>query len=84
MLGLNFDYNNIDLSWDQTPGDLDRLEKIIDLVDFISGMDIQNIFNNTIDSVNHNKECIVSGQFANNCNLVNQKTEKSILDKFVC
>jgi hypothetical protein len=66
------------------PGDLDRLEKIIDLVDFISGMDIQDIFNNTIDSASHNRECIISGQFANNCNLVNQKTEKSIIDKFVC
>jgi len=83
-LGLKFNYNNINTSWDQIPGDLDRLEKILELVDSISSMESQEIFDNTVDSSRHNREYIVSGQFAKNCDMVNQTTEKTILDEFAC
>jgi hypothetical protein len=81
-LGLKFDYGSIDLTWDKNSANLDRLENIIDLVDTICEMNCDEIFNHTVDSTRYNREYIISGQFAKNCVLVNQHTEKTILDTF--
>jgi hypothetical protein len=66
-LGLQFDYG-LDLSFDQDPGNLTRLEKMVDLIKQLSAMSAQDIYQTTLDSTQHNRDCIVSGDFGRACN----------------
>ena len=69
--GLKFDYGKIDLSFDKIPGDIDRFEKIINLIVGLKDMTIQEIYDSTRECTEYNQNIIVSGEFAKNCTKFN-------------
>ena len=81
-LGLTFDYGPIDLSWDQDPGNLSRLCRIVDAVLSLKSYDIAELDLMTRNSSEHNAEHIWSGAFATACRDHNQDQAQTILRKF--
>ena len=81
-LGFRFDYD-FDTSWDDLSGDLDRLEKILDLIKDLLGYTSQQIFEMTVDSSRHNRAHIQNGNFGNICRTHNVSTANEILERFV-
>jgi hypothetical protein len=81
-LGLIFDYGNVDLNWDNDPGNLSRLCDIVRTILSLKEYDISELDHMTKDSSQHNAEQIWSGVFANKCREHNQKCAKIILDQF--
>lgn len=76
-LGLSFDYG-LDLSFDSTTPDFDRITKIYNCLEKILSMDAEQIYSQTKSSTAHNLEHIRSGNFVGECNLVNQQTIEKI------
>lgn len=72
-LGLEFDYGELDLSFDEQPGDLDRLEKIVSLIDSLNNFTADEIFEMTRSSTLHNRQWISSGDFYDLCEKDNQE-----------
>lgn len=70
-LGLNFDYG-FDTSFDLDPGNLTRFEKLCKLIDELSNWSSDDIISATKDATHHNKDYIISGNFAKTCNTHNQ------------
>lgn len=80
-LGFNFKYN-FDLSFDQDPGNLTRLEKIVKLIISLKSMSVQEIFEATQESSLHNQDHILSGEFSKQADLANSLTKNLILQRF--
>jgi hypothetical protein len=72
-LGLRFDYN-LDLSFDQDPGNLTRLIKTVDLINTLSTMTAMDIYEATKDSTEYNHHCVISGEFFGHCENNNIET----------
>jgi hypothetical protein len=66
QLGLQFDYG-LDLSFDQDPGNLTRLEKMVVLIQQLGTMSAQDIYQTTLDSTQHNRDCVINGDFGRAC-----------------
>ena len=77
--GMKFDYG-LDLSFDQDPGNLSRLEKIVDLITLIAEIDAVELYQNARHSSEHNQDIIVSGEFGRKCDAINQKTLQQIIE----
>ena len=78
--GMQFDYG-LDLSFDQDPGNLTRLEKIVKLVNEVASIDKFDLYTQTKSSSQHNQDLILSGEFAKMCELINQTTLKTLINK---
>jgi len=76
--GMQFDYG-IDLSFDQDPGNLTRLEKIVTLIDDIKNIDCKDLYNASMNSSQHNQDCILSGKFKNKCHAINENTLNQLI-----
>lgn len=80
-LGFKFDYG-FDTSWDQLSGDLDRLERILDLIKNLLAYTATEIFEMTVDSSKHNRAHIQNGDFGYICRTHNDRTVNDILERF--
>lgn len=72
-LGLKFDYGELDLDFDNDPGNLTRLEKIINVIHSLKQWSAQDLYAMTQDSTQHNYEHVNSQTFWNACEAVNEK-----------
>jgi hypothetical protein len=77
-LGLLFDYG-LDLSWDQDPGNLTRLQSIVDLIKSLSNYQISDLIEMTKNSTDHNTDLIWSEKFSNSCKVHNEQMFENIL-----
>jgi hypothetical protein len=78
-LGMQFDYGSLDLSFDQDPGNLSRLVKIIKLIKTLDLYSKQELFEMTRSSSLHNQELVVSGDFYRTCEQLNQNSLTQII-----
>jgi len=76
-LGLKFNYG-FDISFDNDPGNLTRLESIVKLIQQFSDMDIDQIFNATKESSEYNQQQILNGTFFENCQKVNEQSIETL------
>jgi hypothetical protein len=81
-LGLIFDYGSIDLSWDNDPGNLTRLTKIVSMIKSLKDYSIDDIVSMTKNSTDHNTDYIWSGDFYRRCQHHNKSTAEEIINKF--
>jgi hypothetical protein len=72
-LGLQFNYGELDLDFDNDSGNLTRLEKIINLIHSLKQWSAQDLYVMTQDSTEHNYEHVNSQVFWNACEAVNEK-----------
>jgi hypothetical protein len=77
--GMQFDYG-LDLSFDQDPGNLTRLEKIVGLIEKIADIDAVDLYQRSRYSSEHNQDLILSGAFGRQCDAINQETLQKIND----
>lgn len=77
-LGFKFDYG-IDLSWDNDPGNLTRLESIVRLILDLKNKSMHDIWEDAQESTKHNFDLIWSGQFYQTCEYRNQKSVDQLL-----
>ncbi len=82
QLGLKFDYGDIDLSWDEDPGNLTRLLSIVNVIKKLRYYDIADIAKMTQESTDHNTEMIWSGEFYRRCQAHNMQVKDLILKEF--
>lgn len=78
-LGFKFDYD-FDISWDQDPGNLTRLESIVKLIKEFSKWSVNDIDRATRSSTVHNLEHLNSGDFAKTCERHNQIAMNQVFD----
>jgi hypothetical protein len=78
-LGLEFNYD-FDISWDLDSGNLTRSTKIINLIDWLNKFDVEQLTTMTQDSNKFNQNYIVSGQFFNQCQNINNKSIQLVHD----
>lgn len=81
-LGFKFDYGEIDLSWDNDPGNLSRLCSLVKLAKSLKNYTIEDIDLMTKDSTEHNTHHLWSGEFNRQCRLHNDRVKNEILSKF--
>lgn len=72
-LGLRFDYGDLDLGFDNDPGNLTRLEKIIGLIKSLQQYTAQDLYQMTLDSTRHNYEHVQTQEFWQANETYNQK-----------
>jgi len=71
-LGLKFDYGSLDLGFDQDPGNLTRIEKIIKLIESLHSWSAQDLYEMTKSSSEYNAEYVNSKEFWNTCERTNE------------
>jgi len=81
-LGFKFDYGDIDLSWDNDPGNLSRMSAVVDLIDNLANYTTADIVEMTSESTNHNTEHLWSGEFNRRCRAHNETIASEVLKKF--
>lgn len=81
-LGFVFDYGEIDLSWDQQSGNLNRLKSIVELIASLGQFSAQDILTMTKNSSLANQHHILSGGFRKCCQSKNEQTVAAIVDRF--
>lgn len=75
-LGLKFDYGSLDLGFDDDPGNLTRLEKIVNLIKSLKQWSAQDLYEMTLESSLHNQEYVNSSAFWNTCEKTNESVNK--------
>lgn len=80
-VGFKFDYD-FDTGFDQDPGNITRLEKIIDLIKYLEPFSAAEIFEMTKDSSQHNQDHISSGRLDRICQEHNDRQIHAILERF--
>lgn len=80
-LGLVFDYG-IDLSFDQDPGNLSRLESIVNLIKTIKNISAEDLHLRAKDSSDHNRQLVLDNVFYNHCEMKNIDSIEKIKDLF--
>lgn len=80
QLGLKFDYG-FDISYDQDPGNLTRLEKTINILIEMCKLDKYEIFELTKSSSEYNQQIIQERIFYKNCEAHNHQVQSIILNK---
>jgi hypothetical protein len=78
-LGLQFDYD-FDISWDSDSGNLTRSTKIVNLIDRLNEFEVEQLTAMTQDSNKFNQNYIVSGQFFNQCQKINNNSIQLVYD----
>lgn len=73
-LGCKFDYGELDLGFDNDPGNLTRLEKIIDLIQSLNSWSAMDLFEMTRSSTEYNCDWVQSKDFWNFCENSNTET----------
>lgn len=81
-MGMKFDYG-LDLSFDADPGNITRLDKLVDLIQDISRYSAQDLFEMTEDSTNFNYNLITSGDFYENCDSKNSSDVLQLYEKIL-
>jgi hypothetical protein len=76
-LGMKFDYG-LDLSFDQEPGNLDRLSKTVMLIQEVSQYSAIELYEMTQVSSEYNQELVLSGEFYNSCDRLNLQSIEQI------
>lgn len=71
QFGLRFDYK-FDTSFDSDSGNLTRFENLCNLIHDLSKWSIREIVSATADATQHNKEHILTGKFAEQCDQYNE------------
>jgi len=74
QLGMRFDYGELDLTFDNDPGNLSRLESIVKLVGVLPNYSVNDLYDMTKSSCEHNQKLIISGEFFHNCEINNLQT----------
>ena len=77
-LGLVFDYG-INLGYDRDPGNLTRMEGIIEVIDTLQYMTVGDIAAATTRASAHNRDWIIHGGFSQKCQAYNQITIDQLL-----
>lgn len=78
-VGFRTDFG-FDQSYDEIPGDLDRIIKIFDTLQEIIDTPIEKLYNQSLPAVTHNVNWIVSGGLLNRCSELNLSSTKKIKD----
>jgi len=78
--GFQFDYGDLDLDFDNDPGNLTRLEKIIQLIKNINNIKLQDLDKMTYNSRLHNQEHVWSVDFYNACQKINNLTIEKLFN----
>jgi hypothetical protein len=71
QLGLKVDFG-FDISYDSDTGDLTRIEKIFNTIDFINQNSIKSLFESSLDAVKYNLQWISTGNLYDACQSINQ------------
>lgn len=82
QLGLVFDYGSIDLTWDNDPGNLSRLEGIVNIIRGLADYTKEDIASMARDSTDHNTEMIWSGEFQLRAHQNNASVRDQILKEY--
>jgi hypothetical protein len=72
-MGMKFNYG-LDLSFDDDSGNISRLHKLVDFIQDLSRYTAQELFEMTLESSQHNRSIIVSGEFFDKCEKDNQSS----------
>lgn len=75
-LGLEFDYGPLNLDFDEDPGNLTRLEKIVALIESLQAWSAADLYEMTRESTQHNSEYVQSKEFWQRCEDSNAETYK--------
>lgn len=75
-LGLKFDYGELDLTFDEDPGNLTRLEKIVALIESLQAWSAADLYEMTRESTQHNSEYVQLKEFWQRCEDSNAETYK--------
>jgi len=81
-LGFEFDYGELDLSWDNDPGNITRMQGIVNLIKSLANYTTNDIELMTRNSTEHNNDYVWSGDFRKKCQDNNEQTANKILNKF--
>jgi len=73
-MGLNFDYGELDLDFDNEERNLTRLEQIVDLIKSLRYWSAQDLYEMTKSSCEHNYDHVMNKEFWRRCELFNQPT----------
>lgn len=82
QLGFQFDYCDLDLSWDNDPGNVTRFRGIVELIRSLEELSAADIYAATKLSSDHNQDHILSGRFEEICTAKNEKTVSEIFSRF--
>jgi hypothetical protein len=82
LAGFKFDYG-IDLSFDQDPGNVTRLAKIVDLIQDLSNHSAQDLFEMSRPSGQHNHAMLFSGEFFDFCETSNASNLSLLYEKIL-
>ena len=82
QLGFQFDYGDVDLSFDQQPGNLDRLQSLVGLIADLARFDTIELSQQCWDSSHHNQDHILSGNLNQICQQINHGTAEAVLAKY--
>lgn len=77
QLGLKFNYG-FDITYDQDPGNLTRLEKIVNILREMCNLNKHDLFELTKTSAEYNQKIIQDGIFYHNCIEHNDKIQQQI------
>lgn len=72
-MGMRFEYD-LDLGFDDDPGNITRLHGLVKFIQNLSQYTAQELFEMTRESSQHNRSIIVSGEFFDNCEKINQSS----------
>lgn len=78
-MGMKFNYG-LDLTFDDDPGNISRLSKLVSLIQSISQLTAQDLFDQTEKSTMHNHSIIETGEFFGNCERANQTPISTLYD----
>ena len=79
-LGLKFDYGELNLDFDNDPGNLTRLEKIVNLIDSLNQWSAMDLYEMTLASTEYNCNYVQSEDFWNLCEHSNTETYNYLAD----
>jgi hypothetical protein len=78
-VGFKFEYN-FDTSFDSITKDENRLIAIIDLIETMSSMSPNEIYEGTMESSEHNYNYIKGGRFYKDCEILNEHTIEQVIE----
>ena len=81
-VGFEFNYK-FDTTFDQDPGNISRLEKLVQLIELLLPLDTDEIFDFTKTCSEHNQNHVYSREFYNQCEKYNQGIVNKIFIDFL-
>ena len=77
--GFKFEYP-WDCGFDQLPGDIDRISAILNCLDQIKDMSLEFLKSSTVESNQHNRDHILSGNYFKQQNLINLNNVQTFIN----